>query len=176
MEKKNNALLVTTIILAILVASLGGYIVYDKLLKEEKTDVTEKKEKDVEELEKEDEEEVEVEEEKTDEQEQDADKDNCLQASTVKCFGTYYVNGDINQGVYHLNADGTYNVENKEESGVFTINENTITFIQMKHTTGPRDLDPIYTNPTSYLIADDCSKIWLTPPTNEITAALNKIN
>ncbi len=166
MEKKNNALLITTIVLAILVLSLGGYIAYDKLLKEEKTTITEKTEK----------EEEKSEQEKQDTEQYDDDKENCLQAASVKCFGTYYVNGDINHGVYNLKADGTYNVENTEEHGVFTINENTITFIRMKHTVGPRDQDPYFGDAVSHLITDDCSKIWLTSPNSEITASLDKAN
>ena len=83
---------------------------------------------------------------------------------------------DINQGVYNLKADGTYVVENKEESGVFTINENTITFIQMKHTVGPRDQDPYFNDGVSRLITDDCSKILLTSTGSETTAYLQKVN
>lgn len=57
---------------------------------------------------------------------------------------------------------------------MFTINENTITFIEMKHTTGPRKEDPIYYNPKSYLIYDDCSRIRLTESGSHISAFLEK--
>ena len=93
-----------------------------------------------------------------------------------KCYGTYYVNGDKNSGVYILKEDGSYVVENKEEAGVFTINENTITFIIRKHTTGPRNEDPVFTDPKSYLISDDCSRIRLTDSGSHVSATLDKVN
>lgn len=92
----------------------------------------------------------------------------------ARCYGTYYVNGDANEGKYILTEDGKYNVEGKEIFGVFVIHENTITFIVRKHTTGPVDKDPFYYNPKSYLISDDCSMITLTEPGSHVAAGLVK--
>ena len=92
--------------------------------------------------------------------------------AAARCYGTYFVNNDESQGKYILSEDGKYQVVDKEDFGVFVIHENTITFIRMKHTTGPRDQDPIYTDPKSYLISDDCSTITLL--SGHVSATLNK--
>ncbi len=166
---KNNTGLV--IILAILVVALGSYIGYDKLLKKETVNVTEKTPK------KETGTKNEIE---STEKEEDTDENNKetneTSAQKAKCYGTYYINGNMAEGIYTLKEDGTYKVENQETMGVFTINENTITFIEMKHTVGPREEDPIYYNPKSYLIYDDCSTIRLTEAGSHVSATLEKAN
>lgn len=86
---------------------------------------------------------------------------NVTSSVAPKCTGTYYVNNDKTQGEYILKEDGTYQVTGKEEFGVFFVKSNTIVFVEQKHTTGPIDQDPIYYNPKSYLILNDCSKIML---------------
>lgn len=174
-EKKNSkGTIVIIVILLILVVALGSYIGYDKFLSKDSTDTstTEKKSKNETDVKKE------VQNTEDDEKTSENIKTETNECSSnkVKCYGTYYVNGDANQGIYTLKDDGTYHVENTETSGVFTINENTITFIEMKHTTGPRDQDPIYHSPKSYLIYDDCSKIWLTSAGSHTSAALEKAN
>lgn len=160
--KKAKYLVTTIVILSILVVGLGGYIAYDKLIVKDtvKTE-TEKKNNNN---------------EKTTSQVAEEKENSKDCSTTVRCYGTYYVNGDINDLKYVLNEDGTYKVEGKEDFGVFTINENTITFLQKKHTVGPREEDPYYENPKSYLISDDCSKIRLTSSGSEISAELVKIN
>ena len=164
-NKNSKGLVVAVIILSVLVVLLGAYIGYDKFLNKEETIQSENKEKNSNS--------TKSETTKTDESEETGKTTNSQ--TTVKCYGTYYENGDMNGSKYILNENGTYSVEGEEEFGAFTINENTITFIQMKHTTGPRDEDPIYENPRSYLISDDCSTIRLTPAGSEISAELKKI-
>ena len=163
-NKNSKGLVVAVIILSVLVVLLGAYIGYDKFLNKEETIQSENKEKNINS--------TKSETTKTDESEETGKTTNSQ--TTVKCYGTYYENGDMNGSKYILNENGTYSVEGEEEFGAFTINENTITFIQMKHTTGPRDEDPIYENPRSYLISDDCSTIRLTPAGSEISAELKK--
>ena len=96
--------------------------------------------------------------------------------SKSKCYGTYYVNGEQSEGTYIFNEDGTWKVVNSEQGGVFTINENTITMIESKHTVGPREEDPYYYNPKSYLISDDCSNIRLYESGSHTGASLEKAN
>ena len=165
-NKNSKGLVVAVIILSVLVVLLGAYIGYDKFLNKEETIQSENKEKNSNS--------TKSKTAKTDESEETGKTTNSQ--TTVKCYGTYYENGDMNGSKYILNENGTYSVEGEEEFGAFTINENTITFIQMKHTTGPRDEDPIYENPRSYLISVDCSTIRLTPAGSEISAELKKIN
>ncbi len=93
----------------------------------------------------------------------------------AKCYGTYYVNGNKEDGEYQLTEDGKYNVVGEEKYGVFAIYENTIVFLTSKHTVGPREEDPIYYDPKSYLISDDCSKITLTEPGSHVSAYLTKV-
>ena len=174
MENKNSkGLVVAVVILSVLVVLLGAYIGYDKFLNKEETIQSENKEKNSNST-KSETAKTDGNEEKTNESEETGKTTNSQ--TTVKCYGTYYENGDMNGSKYILNENGTYSVEGEEEFGAFTINENTITFIQMKHTIGPRDEDPIYENPRSYLISDDCSTIRLTPAGSEISAELKKIN
>lgn len=174
MENKNSkGLVVAVVILSVLVVVLGAYIGYDKFLNKEEIIKSENKEKNSNST-KSETAKTDESEEKTNESEETGKITNSQ--TTVKCYGTYYENGDMNGSKYILNENGTYSVEGEEEFGAFTINENTITFIQMKHTTGPRDEDPIYENPRSYLISDDCSTIRLTPAGSEISAELKKIN
>lgn len=98
------------------------------------------------------------------------------EATSAKCYGTYYVNGNKDDGEYILKEDGTYKVVGQEEAGVFVIHSNTITFIQMKHTAGPIDQDAIYTNPKSYFISEDCSSIRFTPYGSDTSAGLIKVD
>lgn len=189
MEKKNTkSLIITIIILAVLVVALGGYITYDKLLNKEESIATKKDSSDtkkssnnVNNIENE------VENTKTNENNANIKTEENNQVNTknetnnyspnkAKCYGTYYTNGDPEQGIYTLKENGTYRVEGQEISGVFTIHENTITFLKMKHTVGPRDEDPFYYAPESYLIYDDCSKIKLSEPGSHTSASLDKVN
>ena len=95
---------------------------------------------------------------------------------TKKCYGTYYINGNANEGIYKLNENGTFTVENQEVFGVYVIHQNTITFIYAKHTVGPINEVAYYGGPQSFLIYDDCSQIRLTNSENQITGYLKKVN
>ena len=108
--------------------------------------------------------------------ESEINEKNKKDTTKPKCYGTYYVNGNQEEGIFTLKEDGTYQVENEERFGVFVIHDNTITFIEMKHTTGPREEDPTYNNPHSYLISDDCSKIRISEPGSEVSTTLEKAN
>lgn len=180
-KKNGKGAIIVIVILLILVIALGGYIGYDKFLSKDSksTNTTEKNSKnetntknEIQNTETNTKNEI----QNTEDNENIKTETNEYSSNKVKCYGTYYVNGDANQGIYTLKEDGTYQVQNEENFGVFTINENTITFIEMKHTTGPRDEDPIYHNPKSYLIYDDCSKIRLTEPGSHTSASLDKVN
>lgn len=108
------------------------------------------------------------------EKEEVIDDDNDLEKDSdgVKCYGTYYVEttGNLDNGLsydykytYNLNNDGTFTADfsgNSAATGKFVINDNTITFISQKHTTGPKDVDPMYSS-VDYVIADDCSYILI---------------
>lgn len=168
-KKKVNGTTIVIVTLLIIVVALCGYIGYDKLVsknitKENYTSETKEKENGK----------VtnEISNSTTSEEKEECES----QPNKARCYGTYYVNGNKNEGVYILKEDGTYQVENQEQFGVFVIHENTITFINMKHTTGPREEDPIYNEPKSYLIYDDCSKIRLTESGSHTSAYLVKTN
>lgn len=88
-----------------------------------------------------------------------------------RCYGTY-ISSDNAKWI--LKEDGTYNVEGQEIFGVYFIKDNTITFITSKHTVGPRDKDPHYTDPHTYLILDDCSTIYFTSSSSHTGAGLTK--
>ena len=75
----------------------------------------------------------------------------------VKCDGTYTADGIK----YVLKSDGTFESDFSGTSGttgVFSINDNAVSFTGKKHTVGPREEDPYYES-VDYVIADDCSKI-----------------
>lgn len=169
-KKTNRGSIIIIVILSILIIGLVGYIGYDKLLSNNSTSTIKEKQKNKVTITKENENSAEKEDSKNN------TEIDIKETTKVKCYGTYYVNGDANQGIYTLKEEGTYQVENEETTGVFTINENTITFIEMKHTTGPREEDPIYYNPKSYLISDDCSTIRLTESGSHTSAYLKKVN
>ena len=168
-KKKSNAgLIVLVVILLLACIGMGCYIGYDKFLSDNKC-ITEEKSK--RETNSKNEKQTIIEQTQTETKEE-----SNTTSSKVRCYGTYYVNGDKNIGVYTLKEDGTWNNENSEQYGVFTINENTITMIEEKHTVGPREEDPYYYNPKSYLISDDCSKIRLTESGSHTSATLDKAN
>ncbi len=99
-----------------------------------------------------------------------------VKESKSKCYGTYIESGTEGQVKWILKDDGTFKVEDpaglKELSGAFFIKDNTITFIEHKHTVGPEDQDPYYTNPQTNLISKDCKNITL--GTGEIRAGLTR--
>ena len=167
-KKRSKGLVVIVIILLLACIGMGCYIGYDKFLSDNKC-ITKENSKS----------ETNSKNEKqtiTEQTQTETKEESNTTTSKARCYGTYYVNGDKNSGVYTLKEDGTWNVENSEQAGVFTINENTITMIERKHTVGPREEDPYYYNPKSYLILDDCSKIRLTESGSHISATLDKAN
>ena len=192
MQKNKSSVIVITI-LAILVVVLGGYIGFDKLLNKDKTSTntststTENNEVN----QKNDDEHVESAENnelniKNDDENVGSTENNTQNNQTsskdetyvykARCYGTYYVNGNQNEGAVVLNEDGTFKGVNSETYGVFVIHDNTITFIEAKHTVGPREEDPRYTEPKSYLISDDCSNIRLTDSGSHTSASLKRAN
>lgn len=160
-KKEGLRVLVTALIVVLMILSAaGGYLVGASkiitVVDNKKSECIKEVNRAVEEVK---EEAKEVKEETTEVKE--ANDVNVTPSVAPKCTGTYYVNNDKTQGEYILKEDGTYQVTGKEEFGVFFVKSNTIVFVEQKHTTGPIDQDPIYYNPKSYLILDDCSKIML---------------
>ena len=142
------------VVLSILVVGLGGFIVYDKVFAttDSNTNTTSEKE---------------TKNEKEQEPENETVNDNTgTQPTTVpKCTGTYYGALSATETYkYTLNADGTFSAEFGGVSGttgVYVINDNTISLIGKKDTVGPRNQDPYY-NTEDYVMADDCSCIVVT--------------
>lgn len=86
----------------------------------------------------------------------DAKKGNGIQKK-VKCEGTYTAKNIK----YVLKSDGTFESDFSGTSGttgVFSINDNAVSFTGKKHTVGPREEDPYYDS-ADYVISDDCSQI-----------------
>lgn len=159
MEKKGLILMV--IILALLVIGLGGYIVYDKALDtEEKNNSEISVEEKIKKKEQNDS-------KKNEASEVDEEANNTSQepTATPRCTGTYYGALSATETYkYILNTDGTFTAEFGEvsgTSGVYVINDNTISLIGKKDVVGPREQDPYY-NTEDYVIADDCSSITVT--------------
>ncbi len=150
-----KGLISMVIILAVLVVGLGGYIVYDKVLvtTEKSTNQTANEEQN--------------ESKENKESEDDTETNNISQESTAtpSCIGTYYGALSATETYkYVLNADGTFTAEFggvSGTSGVYVINDNTISLIGKKDVVGPREQDPYY-NTEDYVIADDCSSITVT--------------
>lgn len=156
-----KGLISIVIILAVLVVGLGGYIVYDKVLvtTEKSTNQTANEEKNKKEEQNESKE--------NEESEDDTETNNISQETTAtpRCTGTYYGALSATETYkYILNADGTFTAEFggvSGTSGVYVINDNTISLIGKKDVVGPREQDPYY-NTEDYVIADDCSSITVT--------------
>lgn len=172
MEKKE--LIAVIVILAVLVAGLGGYIVYDKVLitAEKNENVTENKEKN---KEKEQQEGNDSNNELESEENTAINDNSQSQSRTPRCTGTYYGAQSATETYkYVLNTDGTFTAEFggvSGTSGVYVINDNTISLIGKKDVVGPRNQDPYY-NTEDYVIADDCSYITVTK--GSATFGLNK--
>lgn len=172
-EKKNEkSSVIAIVILTILVIALGGYIGYDKFLSEDITSTTEENSKNETNAKNEIENTVE---ENTNE--------NKTDDSRKYCEGTYYgeASGSSSNGLtynykytYILNKNGTYTASFGDvsgTSGVYVINDNTVSFIGKKSVVGPREDDPYYTT-SDYVIADDCSYIKIND--GNISFNLNK--
>jgi len=172
-KKQGKGLIIAVIILTLLTIGMGGFIVYDKVLSpsnvnnEEKTDST-KNENTTEE------EEQNTTTEPTNDETSTSEENNAASSTTTqtsKCTGTYY--GELKDQYYDLkytyvlDADGTFTArfgETSGTSGVYVINDNTVSFVGKKDTIGPRDQDPYYST-KDYVIADDCSYILVTDET-----------
>lgn len=169
-----KGLIAVIVILAVLVVGLGGYIVYDKVLitTEKNDNVTANKEKDEE---KEQQEEKDSNDELESEENTSINDNSQTQTTTPRCTGTYYGAQSATETYkYVLNADGTFTAEFggvSGTSGVYVINDNTISLIGRKDVVGPRNQDPYYYT-EDYLIADDCSHITVTK--GSATFGLNK--
>ena len=163
-KKDNNRswILVTILVIALLITTaFGGYFVgairfTNSMIKEQNEKKKEVAEKETVEAEKE------VEEEATKEE---------VKAPYRTCVGTYKGTGPISMnaqtngtttGEYTLSLkeDGTfeYSTGLAKEAGNYAIIDNTLIFMQKKHTTGPEDQDPSIAA-TTYVISKDCSNI-----------------
>ena len=164
-KKQSKGLIIAIIILILIIIGMGSFILYDKVLNpsnisnEEKTNSTKN--------------------ENTTPPANDkistSKEDNVSSSTTTqtsKCTGTYYgeskeQNNDLKY-IYVLNTDGTFTAKFGDvqgTSGVYVINDNTISFVGQKHTVGPRDQDPYYST-QDYVIADDCSYILVNTTTS----------
>lgn len=154
------------VVLSILVVGLGGFIAYDKVFV-----TTNSKDNTTSENESKNEKEQDSENETTEEEVESGTNETVtgnsqLQTTSVpKCTGTYYGALSATETYkYVLNADGTFTAEfggASGTSGVYVINDNTISLIGKKDVVGPREQDPYY-NTNDYVIADDCSSITIT--------------
>lgn len=172
-KKENKGLIIVVIILSLLTIGMGGFIVYDKVLSSSnasnKETTNSAKDEDTA-----DEEEKNTTTDETNSDTSVSQEDNTT--NTSKCVGRYYgeAEGTYSDGVsynlkytYVLNADGTFTAtfgDTSGTSGVYVINDNTISFVGKKHTVGPRDQDPYYST-EDYVIADDCSYILVNDET-----------
>lgn len=97
--------------------------------------------------------------------------------TAAKCYGTYYGEYTTTENnltldlkyTYILSKDGTFTADFggvSKTSGVFTINDNTISLIGKKEVAGPIEYDPMYST-EDYVIADDCSYIIITTGTSQ---------
>ena len=181
-KAKNNGLLVTCLVIVLMSAcAVGGWLIGSANIainhkcnctKTEKSSSTNEVEKTTT---KETTEET-TNETQTTENQKDCEPQTVVEKEKPRCYGTYTVAGTQGNEKWILKEDGTWKVEGQEKFGVFTIYENTITFIERKHITGPRDDDPVYESPNTYLISDDCSRIRFTDPGVHEAAGLDKVN
>lgn len=155
---KSTGKTLTIIILSILLVLSLGYIGYDKFLIKETTNTETKNTKKIN---------NEAKENTTTDNNDEENNSESVQKS--KCSGTYYgeyseTSGQLTSDfkyTYVLNEDGTFTSDFSGVSGtkgVYTINDNTISFTGKDEITGPREEDPYYST-SDYVIADDCSYI-----------------
>lgn len=155
------------VVLSILVVGLGGFIVYDKVFAttDSNTNTTSEKETKNEKEQEPENETDSAEEVESDNTETVTDNTGSQPTTVPKCTGTYYGALSATETYkYTLNADGTFSAEFGGVSGttgVYVINDNTISLIGKKDTVGPRNQDPYY-NTEDYVMADDCSRIVVT--------------
>lgn len=155
-KERNNILIFFLIFFIITTLLLAGYIYYDKNLKSVKSeDIKETYNNKKDESKKE---------------ETNNEEINNQEEKTKTCYGTYYgeAKGTYPNGLsydykytYNLKEDGTFTANFggvTETSGVYVINDNTVSFISLKNIAGPKDEDPQYST-SDYLISDDCSYI-----------------
>lgn len=164
MEKRG--LITIIIILSILVVGMGGYTVYDKIVvtaDKENKETLNKQDKKNEKVKKD----SETSSDYNDKTINSSNENNptnteCQCQTKPRCTGTYYGALSATETYkYVLKDDGTFSAEfggGSGTTGVFVINDNTISFIRRKDTVGPRNQDP-YFYTEDYLIADDCSSI-----------------
>ena len=162
-KKQSKALLIILIVLLFLFAALGssvgGYLFgksdINKVIKEKNAECKKK----VDEARKD--EASKCDSGSSDQCECDSCESSKCEPEKPKCYGTYIQDGTNGKTKWVLQSNGTYAVEGQEKFGVFYIKDNTIIFVESKHTTGDKDKDPVYGNPKAYLISDDCKTITL---------------
>ena len=182
-EKKNNGLLVTCLVIVLMAAcSVGGFLIgsaktvtkynnnFEKSIKESKT--TKEDETETTKI-------VEETETKKEEQVQVSDQVNCKEEKVIekekpRCYGTYAESGTQGNVKWTLKEDGKWQVEGQEKFGVYYITDDTITFVEMKHTNGPDSAT--YHSPESYYISEDCKEIRFTEAGSHTSAGLTKID
>lgn len=175
--KKSNKILVTVLIIVLMVAcGFGGWLIGAAKVATDCIEVNQDAKETFEKTNKEKTEET-TKDETTKDTTTTTDTTNCepetvVETAKPKCYGTYTVDGTEGSEKWILKDDGTWKVEGKEQFGVFYITGNTITFVEMNHTTGPEEAS--YHSPKSYYINDDCSKVRFTAPGTEISAGMTK--
>lgn len=160
-EKKNNSILVTCLVIVLMIAcGFGGWLLGAmKIADKCKNNVVEQQK-------------TKTEDENVTEENSEESETTVVEKSKPKCYGTYL--SEDGSKKWTLREDGTFVVEGSEYFGVYVINQNTITFIESKHTTGPREKDPVYYNPKSYLISEDCQKIVVKSDNNQTQYTITK--
>lgn len=173
-NKKVKVLGVLLAIAIIIIFGLVGYICYDKgiifnknTVTNESTDSNSSTKKSTE-----------------DEAKEDEKEEVTASLNKPKCYGTYYGEARVDSGnghsydykcTYILKEDGTFSFDDgfRGTSGVFVINDNTVSLTGTKETVGPRDKDPYYST-EDFVIADDCSYILYYVTGDNYTFKLNR--
>ena len=164
-RKSNVGLIISLVIAILIIIALGIFIFFNVYAvrfdsKKEKTEVVIKDEVD----------------NNTVEEEATKEESTTEATSSSKfrsCTGTYVGNVAISENIQTkqkeygeakivLNEDSTFNFtkSNGGEFGYYVIVDNSLVLLGLKHTTGPKDQDPAYTSLGSFVMSDDCSKIY----------------
>lgn len=146
-KQKSTGKTIAIVILVVLLICSLGYIAYDNFLIKNDSTKAESKSKEENSI-------------KNVDKECECNSNN--NQNIPKCYGTYYGEySDSMKYTYVLKADGTFTANYSDVSGtkgVYTINDNTISFTGKDELGGPREEDPYYST-SDFVISDDCSYI-----------------
>ena len=183
-KKNDNILIIVLVIAMMIIVGLVGYICYDKGVIFASYTSSEKKSLNSNNKLKDDKNNSSDKEDNSFVEEKDKESNaSSSDGNSKRCSGTYSgeSSGTLSNGlsysykyVYTLSLDGTYKSiigDSASTTGVYVINDNTISFIGRKNNVGPREEDPYYTT-SDYVIADDCSYIRVVSDTGNFN--LNK--